>query len=613
MTDTPTLVFLHGVHTDEYEERWVEALSRSLTGIGYPDLSEVTVIAPRYGHALKGDDGDVPLPPVSVKPMKGDDRRGHRRDFDHRIAAMEYRLARHDRGNGAIWADVAVSLATPVVPQARNYLRNTNVRAQVLTRILSELPDTGRIVIVAHSLGTVIAADILCRLPVGVEVVGLVTLGSPLAEGNYDVDDLRKKLADPPANLGWWVNFWSAFDPVVALRGVSSVVPWLLDLKVPTAVLPLRAHGALNYLAAPHVAEAVGYGLFGSRSKEMALVESAAGVALDGTQIAALRALRYAHLIKDLLTGDEAARFSGALRYKQALVVEDLVTLAKDTGRPVPYQVCQLRFDYGDPSAQTPVPGPADHTSKEEAAAQLVSLAVQNLLSPFEIDIPADVQKEAMSGLAAEMGLGTRFGSDVFDSMASAEKAISGRGTNWMKWGAMGAGLVAITVATAGLAAAPAAGLSGAAVVTSALAGFGPGGMIGGLLTAGTLVSAGSGSVAIGVVSPTTTARQVESLVKIRLAVAILQGTHNLQSDDSIWLELVDIERQLIRKAEWLEEFSDPKSASVQAIRQKLDAVRAALKYMSDNGLAPDVIGEEDEDAADKRVGWLPTPRGLSR
>ena len=176
MTDTPTLVFLHGVHTDEYEERWVEALSRSLTGIGYPDLSEVTVIAPRYGHALKGDDGDVPLPPVSVKPMKGDDRRGHRRDFDHRIAAMEYRLARHDRGNGAIWADVAVSLATPVVRQARNYLRNTNVRAQVLTRILSELPDTGRIVIVAHSLGTVIAADILCRLPVGVEVVGLVTL-----------------------------------------------------------------------------------------------------------------------------------------------------------------------------------------------------------------------------------------------------------------------------------------------------------------------------------------------------------------------------------------------------------------------------------------------------
>ncbi len=101
--------------------------------------------------------------------------------------------------------------------------------------------------------------------------------------------------------------------------------------------------------------------------------------------------------------------------------------------------------------------------------------------------------------------------------------------------------------------------------------------------------------------------------MKIRLAVAILQGTHNLQSDDSIWLELVDIERQLIRKAEWLEEFSDPKSATVQAIRQKLDAVRAALKYMSDNGLAPDVIGEEDEDAADKRVGWLPTPRGLSR
>lgn len=526
---------------------------------------------------------------------------------------MEHRLARHARGDGARWADVAVNLATPVVRQSRNYLRNKNVRAQVLTRILGQLPDSGRIVIVAHSLGAVIAADILRRLPVGVEVVGLITLGSPLAEGAYDVDDLRKKLGDPPANLGWWVNFWSTFDPVVALRGVSSVVPWVLDLQVPTAVLPLSAHGALNYLAAPHVAEAVGYGLFGSRSKEIVLAGSAVEVALDEPQVVALRALRYAHLIKDLLSGDKAARFSGALRYIQAEVIEDLVTRAVDAKRPVPSQISQLRFDYEDPTVETPAPGLADRVSKEDAVVDLVVLAGQNLLRPFEIEVPEDIQKQAMIELTAEMGLGTQFGIDVFEALSCAEKAISGRGTNWVKWGAMGAGMMAITVATAGLALAPATGLYGAAMVTSALASFGPGGMIGGLLTAGTLLSAGSGSVAIGVISPSTTPGQVEAMVNTQLAVAILRDTHNLESDDFIWLSLVDAEMWLIREVERLQEFSDEKSVAVQDIRQKLDAVRTALKYMFDNGLAPDVLGNEDEEAAEKRRSWIPTPRKLSR
>lgn len=36
---------------------------------------------------------------------------------------------------------------------------------------------------------------------------GFVTIGSPLANGQFNVDDLFKLLRTPLSNVSWWVNF----------------------------------------------------------------------------------------------------------------------------------------------------------------------------------------------------------------------------------------------------------------------------------------------------------------------------------------------------------------------------------------------------------------------
>ena len=112
--------------------------------------------------------------------------------------------------------------------------------------------------IVGHSLGSVIAADLLQRLPAGLEVVGMVTIGSPLASGRFDVDKLRESMQEPPTNLAWWANFWNVLDPVAAHRGLSSVFNWMLDFRIGTG-FNHHVHDAEAYLSHDAVAEAVGF------------------------------------------------------------------------------------------------------------------------------------------------------------------------------------------------------------------------------------------------------------------------------------------------------------------------------------------------------------------
>lgn len=65
--------------------------------------------------------------------------------------------------------------------QAKNYVESRKIRAWVLQRILDQVGTPERLVIVGHSLGSVVAADVLRRLPPEGNVVGMVTIGSPLA------------------------------------------------------------------------------------------------------------------------------------------------------------------------------------------------------------------------------------------------------------------------------------------------------------------------------------------------------------------------------------------------------------------------------------------------
>lgn len=588
MSSETTLLFLHGVGDGDPDGLWRDSLSNSLRKLGYPDLDDARVIAPKYAHALKGTDESVPVPPLTIRQPGREAARENRRDFERRTAAIEFRLGHQ---NGGSWppydghVDLAVTL--PAFAAVRNYTKNAKIRGQVLQKILDQLPATGSIVIVAHSLGSVIGADLLRRLPIGLRVEGFVTIGSPLANANFNVEKVRDDLEDPPTNLAWWVNFWNPFDPVVAVRGLSSVFTWMIDYPVRSGV-HAHVHDAVQYLADEKVAKSIGFALFGSNSTDVVVQERGVDSPLDSAEKLVLLALRYAYLTQEELQKNDRDRYAGARRQVQATAVANIRQRNAMQGRPVPSPIASLGFDLSNPQAEAPVPRPALHLEREEAIVVLTVLASENVISPFDIAVTLDQQRDAMRNLSAEMGLGAKFGDSVFDAAKTAQLALSGKlGINWVKWGAIGIGTVAVVVATGGLALAAGAGLAGAAAITSALAAFGPGGMIGGLLTAGSLVGIGGGSIAVGLANNTTSAETLEAVVVRQLMAEILRKQHDVTSDPSVWMGLATTEVQVRREYERLDEFSDGASPALRVLRRKIETVSRALEFLRANGLEP--------------------------
>nr|WP_245346766.1 hypothetical protein [Arthrobacter stackebrandtii] len=600
---------MHGVGDGDPDGQWKAALEQSLARSGYPSLDAATVIAPMYAHALKGFDEPEQLPARTFKAPNRDAAKLNRRDFERRLAAMEHRIGRQDQEhpfNEAMayvatpvhdWAaDLAVQVKS--FKQAANYLSSKQIRAQVLNRILAAVPESGKVVIVAHSLGSVIAADLLLRLPVDVEVSALITIGSPLANGRFKLDDLRDALTDPPPHLSWWVNFRNAWDPVAIRRGLSSVFPWMLDHTINTGsdTNPAVPHGAIAYLGHSTVADTIGCALFGSRSKEIAFVQPAVDIPLNEVEVKTLMGLRYCHLIKNELSGDMRRRYLIALRSVQSQTISDLYAHNAATNRPIPSQLARLDFDYSNDNSLLPEPTfDRSGTSKEEAVTLLTAVSTTNVIAPFDITVSKEIEQTALEELASEMGLKRQFGSDVLEAGKRAQGILrDSQNMQWVKVGALVAGTAALVVGTGGLALTAAPGLAGAAVITSALASFGPGGMIGGLITAGALVGgggllagSGGGTMVAGLAGDETSVDQFEGFLALQLAAVILRQQHKIDSDPSVWQVLTEIETRVSRQHERLDEISDPKSSSVASLAKKRIMVKRALKYMSDNGLEP--------------------------
>lgn len=599
------------------EDQWKAALEQSLVRSGHQSLDAVRVIAPKYAHALVGFDEHEELPARTIKTLGRDAAKLNRREFERRLAGVEHRIGKQDEehiinealgeaGRPALEAAADAAVATPFFKQAANYLGKKQIRAQVLNRILTKLPKSGKIVIVAHSLGSVIAADLLLRLPTDIQVSAIVTIGSPLANGKFKFNDLRTVLTDPPSNLAWWVNFRNAWDPVATRRGLSSEFPWLLDHKINTGFDPnlKRPHTATKYLGHDTVANTIGYAVFGSKSKEVSLIAPVSDIPLDEAESRALLGVRYGHLIKNQLTAETRRRYLAALRAVQAQTVSDIRARNNYLKRPIPSQISRLDFDFSDPMSLLPEPSfKHSGTTKEAAVDLLTALAVTNVISPFEIAVPDDAEQRAMEELAAEMGLMKKFGRDVLDSGKQAQGVLrDNQNLRWVKVGAVLAGVAALVVGTGGLALAAAPGLAGAAIVTSALASFGPGGMIGGLITAGALVGgggllvgSGGGTIAAGLSGAETTAEVFEGVVSLQLAAVILRQGQGVESDPAVWHFLVGVETRVNRQHERLDEISDPKATAVRELAKKLTVVKRALQYMMENGLEPGAPVEADD------------------
>ena len=136
------------------------------------------------------------------------------------------------------------------------YLGRPSVRTAVLDTVLETWPRDRQVVLVSHSLGTVVAMDLIHRLGADAHVPLLVTAGSPLA-----MDAVSSRLlaggVHEPAGVGAWLNVWCAPDAVAI--GCPMTSAWgraagSLLTEVVTDNPPERAHYIAEYLGDVRVA-----------------------------------------------------------------------------------------------------------------------------------------------------------------------------------------------------------------------------------------------------------------------------------------------------------------------------------------------------------------------
>lgn len=113
----------------------------------------------------------------------------------------------------SFFSDLSERVLIGSLKQVRAYLTNPDVRNRVRQRVLGAVtPETQ--VLVGHSLGSVVAYEVLCAEP-DLPVTTFVTLGSPLGIPNLIFDRLQPEPGRWP-NVNAWTNIADRGD-VVAL------------------------------------------------------------------------------------------------------------------------------------------------------------------------------------------------------------------------------------------------------------------------------------------------------------------------------------------------------------------------------------------------------------
>ncbi|QWC84933.1 hypothetical protein KLP28_15515 [Nocardioidaceae bacterium] len=574
----PTLLLLHGVSPTGAYEGWHDAIEEGLRAAGFPGLDDVTVIAPSYADLLLGDG---PLEDAPSLPSRTDFKLGatewgrFRRLRERRTHEFERLLGHHQRGRLQPRFDTTAHLANIWFPQVRAYLGEPTRRAATVARVLEHIPSEGDLVVVAHSLGSAVALDVLARLPRGVRVHGLLTIGSPAGRRDLHVGSDRFDLAERRVPVEVWVNVWNPADVICGRRGVSRIFGWALDVPVDLGV----RHSAATYLTSPPAREALGRMLHGSPGSELVLAGSSPDVVPTDAERALLLSMLTAHLIGDRLSGDKQERWRDALAIVQRDAAHQAVAPYAASGRHAPLVL--QRLEAGER------PDPSPDLSVDAAIDLLVALGTANLVAPYEIRVEGAVVRGALQDLTAALELGTSVGIDVYESLREAAAALTTKKSSATRWLLAGGGVAILALGPIGLAVAAPAGLAGGAAVVGALAAFGPGGMVGGLATVMALTGAGAGTTSAALARADATPEAVEGVVLQTLSAALVRHRQGIEQDPGTVSGLLELEMALSRKVAHLERFSDGRAPSVRETRTKLATASLALRHLRKQGLVP--------------------------
>ena len=544
-----TLVFVHGKGGLEARSLWLAPLTAGLNAQGYPTLNgphDAVRQADYLEALLAGAEG--PRPEVQwVRPI-GRQQRQDWADFLLRREALAEAIDHaRNQPRGPNLSLLGGSLVPDAVAESMeavaSYRGSGEHRHAAWRAVLDDLPEQGGVIVIAHSLGSILMIDLLKRLPPLLTVDLLVTIGSPMGVKSLRAHHhgLDEPGQFPAAQVRAWVNVYDPGDAITVGRGASQFFPAALDVPVHTG----GSHSLTAYMSHPVVAAAVGFAAFGRRP--VAREDALPARRLDPRWDALL--LRFAYTAQLWSTCDTGKwgfqrRLDTARRVLARRAVQNAANQYEDlVGRTTSLEgqanadaIADLEHSPVHP-ARMPTESDllvhaTDIVRNQFSDDQLVVASVDFLLSPplppFDLEIdPAHAQLALAELLqrvrrSTAVHSGTTVASEVAASVKEARAVLSESG---FPWGPVlitaGIGLLAAT--GVGLVVAAPAGLVGAAAIASTLATFGPGGMVGGIATLTALTGAATAITGLGVVVELTPGDPMYEQVREAIAAQLAE------------------------------------------------------------------------------------------
>ena len=149
-------------------------------------------------------------------------------------------------------------------PRFKDAHRYRSRRAEICAAVSAQL-GAGEFIIIGHSLGSVVAADLLTRMRDDQHVRLLITVGSPLGVGDWSAT-WRTLKPFPFDRIDAWVNVFNVIDAVTGGVGLRTRTRYVVDLPIRFGRWRgvdkpglLRNHRIGGYMEHPAVALAVAW------------------------------------------------------------------------------------------------------------------------------------------------------------------------------------------------------------------------------------------------------------------------------------------------------------------------------------------------------------------
>lgn len=571
-----TLLFLHGIANDDEERSWQQALDAALRRDGSKTLTERSfkVLAPSYLAMLDGD-----APSNDIRPTYTYKRTSEQAEME---AAGRYLLRRSELER----AIMAVPRPSPgplsAVPhgvvnlfvrrffeQAHRYISSAARRHAIYKHIIDQIPPDGDLVIIAHSLGSVVAADLLYHLPPHVRVKLLVTIGSPLSHEMLRRHLNRLKDTFPFSSVEAWMNVIGHHDYVTMSRGVAGTFPEALDVFVDNGIGE-SVHSAKRYLDQEAIVRALNW-----VTQDPGSDVGRADQPLTGPLLAVVAGAQFALRV-------EQAQEPGARRGRygagRALVAEEVAAALRDAGLEHPVLQRLLRDNSEVLRGRLTPP---------DILPLLLTAFEGNPIWPYQIKTDDKVRRTALANLAGDLGVPASWAETAEGAVRDAREAH--RNFDWWKAAVAAAGIAAVVAAPALVLAAAPTALAGGAAIVSGLAALGPGGMLGGLAVVGVVGGVG-GTVATQALTSGDIQTVQQNVIFVQaLALARKRLQLSLPGYPE-WFTLVAMESQISAEHGRLRRVSDSDAPSVKDAERKLLAITTALRWMREQKLGPKEI-----------------------